>query len=209
MIKGCTGCLGGLLLLALTALMVGGAVGAAVRMLKPPAVAPPASTAADGSRAQQKLFEVARGARIVTLSESEINALLAHHLIEARGVRLAGLAVHLVGADRVEVVARVPLAQLLDEMGIPVVTGVLPRRWAAHPVWLRAGAQVRVERGSRPRLRLDVDDFAVGRQRLPARSLRLLLDPATVGLLQWPLPGHVESIAIEPGRVVIRGAASP
>ena len=65
----------------------------------------------------------------------------------------------------------------------------------------------RVSEGPRRQLRLDVESFAVGRQRLPARALRLLLDPAALGLLQWPLPEHVERVSIEPGRVVIRGAS--
>jgi hypothetical protein len=55
---------------------------------------------------------------------------------------------------------------------------------------------------------VDVDEFVIGRQRLPAPALRLLLDPAAVGLLQWTLPDHVESVAIEPDRVVIQTAAS-
>jgi hypothetical protein len=69
------------------------------------------------------------------------------------------------------------------------------------------GAHVRVSPGARRQLSLDVEDFAVGRQRLPAGMLRVLLDPAAVGLLRWPLPEHVERVSIEPGRVVIHGAS--
>src|SRR5712664_1201855 len=162
---GCAGCMGSVVALAVAALAVGGAVGATVRALARPDVPPPAATSpADGARAQRKLFDLARQGRratTVTLSEAEINALLARHLVEARGVRLGAPAARLLGAD------------------------------------------VRVDEGAPRQLRLDVEDFAVGRQRLPAAALRLLLDPAAVGLLRWPLPQDFDSVIIEPGRVII------
>ena len=75
----------------------------------------------------------------------------------------------------------------------------------------RAGAHARVEPGvtrrERRYLRLDVREFAVGRQGLPAVLLRILLDPRTLGVLRWPLPDSIEAITIEPGRVVIRLAS--
>ena len=86
------------------------------------------------------------------------------------------------------------------------MASVLPAGWQARPVWLRVGARVRVESDAHRQLRVDVDEFSIGRQRLPAPALRLVLDPAAVGLLQWTLPDQVESVAIEPDRVVIRTA---
>jgi hypothetical protein len=197
--------------LALVALAIGGAIGVGARMLdKPDAAALPPTTAADGSRAQQKLLRVARRARLdqpVVLTEAEVNALLARHLVEARGVRLNALGARLVGGDRVELTGQAPLRQLLDEAGVSALGSVLPARWLTRPLWLKVGARARVEGETRRQLRLDVEDFAVGRQRLPAGVLRLLLDPASVGLLQWPLPEHVGGVSIEPGRVVIRGVS--
>jgi hypothetical protein len=209
--KGCSGCLVTLVSVGLIALALGGVVGAGVRMLRtPPSAAPPATTAADGSRAQQKLFEVARARRLaqpITLSEAEVNALLSRHLVEARGVRLSGLSIRLIGDDRIELRGQAPLRQILEDAGLAAATGVLPGSWLARPVWIHVGAHVRVNPGVRRQLSLDVEDFAVGRQRLPASTLRLLLDPAAVGLLRWPLPEHVERVGIEPGRVVIQGAS--
>lgn len=209
--RGCSGCLVALVSVGLVALALGGVVGAGLRMLATPAAATlPATTAADGSRAQQKIFDLARSRRLaqpITLSEAEVNALLSRHLVEARGVRLNALAVRLVGDDRVELTGQTPLRQLLEEAGLSPAAGVLPARWRERPVWIHVGARVRVTPGPRRQLSLDVEDFAVGRQRLPARALRLLLDPAAVGLLRWPLPEHVRSVSIEPGRVVIRGAS--
>ena len=208
---GCSGCLGAVVTLALVALLVGGTVGATVRMLAHPDVSPPATTAADGARAQRKLFDLARPSRrgeAVVLTEAEINALLARHLVQTRGVRLASPSVQLIGGDRFVLHAQSPLRQLFDETSLGGVADLLPTRWQTRPVWLRVGARVRLEEGPRRQLRVDVDEFAVGRQRLPAPAVRLLLDPATVGLLQWTLPDHVEHVGIEPDRVVIQTASS-
>jgi hypothetical protein len=205
---GCAGCLGGLALLGLLALSVGGLVGATARMLSAP-VEVAVVTAADSSRAQQKLFDLARHARrgqTVTLTEGELNALLARHLVEARGVRLSGLNARLVGDDRLEFIARSPLRQLLDEASLAAVADTLPTAWQARPVQLRVGARVRIDDQGQRHLRVDVDEFAVGRQRLPPAAFSLLVDPATVGLLRWRLPDHIEAVAIEPGRVVVRTA---
>jgi hypothetical protein len=207
---GCSGCLALILILAVASLLIGGAVGAAVRMLAHPDVRVAPSTAADGTRAQQKLFDLARQARrgeTIALSEAEVNALISRHLVEARGVRLGTPNVRLVGGDRLVLNGQSPLRQLLDEAALGALADVLPARWQARPVWLHLGARVRVEGGPRRQLRMDVDEFAVGRQRLPTPMLRLLLDPASVGLLQWTLPDHVERVGIEPGRVVIQTAS--
>jgi hypothetical protein len=170
-------------------------------------VSVPVTSPADGSRAQRKLFDLARQARrgeTVTFTESEINALLARHLVEARGIRLTAPNARLVGGDRFVLYVQTPLRQLLDEAALGPVADLLPSRWQARPVWLRIGARVRVEEGARRRLRVSVDEFAVGRQRLPTPALRLLLDPAAVGLLQWTLPEHVEHVGIEPERVIVQ-----
>jgi hypothetical protein len=201
--------LGTIVGLALVAILVGGTVGAIVRMLADPAIAVPATTPADGARAQRKLFDLGRPRTGETVfTEAEINALLARHLVEARGVKVAAPSVELIGEDRFVVRARSPLRQLLDEAGLGLAADVLPSRWATRPVWLRLGARVRIDDGPRRHLRIDVDEFAVGRQRLPAPALRLLLDPAAVGLLQWTLPEHVQSVGIDRERVVVQTVAS-
>lgn len=207
---GCSGCLGLIVILAIASLLVGGAAGATVRMLAHPDLRVAPTTPADGARAQQKLFDLARQARrgeTIVLSEAEVNALISRHLVEARGVRLGTPTATLVGGDRVVLNGQSPLRHLLDEASLGGLADLLPTRWQTRPLWLRLGARVRVEGGSRRQLRMDVDEFAVGRQRLPAPLLRLLLDPASVGLLQWALPDHVERVGIEPGRVVIQTAS--
>jgi hypothetical protein len=176
----------------------------------PEEASPPTVTAADGARAQQKLFDLARGVyrgRSVALSEAEVNALLAHHLVEARGARVGAPGARLLAGNHVEVTAQLPLGQMLDDAGVPLVGDLLSARWRARPVWLRVGAHVHVEREPRRQLRLDVTDFTLGRQHLPARALQLLLDPAAVGLLRWALPRDIEDVTVEPGRLVIRVAS--
>lgn len=207
---GCSGCLATIGSVVLGALLLGGVLTLTVRMLALPEGGDPVTSAADGSRAQQKLVSLARQGRrpaTVTLTEAEVNALLARHVVEVRGARLAGLSARLVGGDRMELRARTPLGLALEEVGVGALAGVLPARWRTRPVHLRVGARLVIDDAGPRQLRLHVDDFAVGRQRLPSPLLRLLVDPATVALLRWRLPEHVERVGIEPGRVVIRTAS--
>jgi hypothetical protein len=206
---GCSSCLALLVVTAILSILVGGTVGAGLRMLARPELIVAPTTAADGSRAQQKLFDLGRPSKrgeAVVLSEAEVNALLSRHLVEARGVRLSTLHVKLVGGDRLVLNAQSPLRQLLDEASAGAVADLLPASWQTRPVWLRVGARLRIETNSRRQLRMDVDEFAVGRQRLPVPLLRVVLDPAAVGLLQWPLPEYVGRVEIEPGRVIVHTA---
>jgi len=205
---GCTGCLTGLILLGAMVLVLSSAIGIGTRMLRQPDLPPIVTTAADGSRAQQKLFDLSRRRRAtaetVTLTEPELNALLTRHLVEARGVQLRGSSARLIGGDRLEVTAYRPLGRILEEMSLSTVAQALPAGWRERPVWFRVGAHVRVDEEPPRHLLLDVDALAIGRQRVPALALRLLLDPGGVGLLRWSLPSHIESVTIEPGRAVIR-----
>jgi len=208
---GCAGCLSTLIVLVLLALGLGATVGVGSRLLGQPAIAPTVTTAADGSRAQQKLFELTRrrrgSAEAVIITEPELNALLARHLVEARGVQFGAPSARLLGGDRLEVMGSRPLGRILEEMSLGSVGTVLPARWMERPVWLRIGAHIRVEERPPRHLRLDVDALVVGRQRVPALALRLLMDPSGVGLLRWPLPSHIESVTIEPGRAIIKTAS--
>jgi len=208
---GCAGCLSTLVGLALVALVLVATVGIGSRLLAQPTMAPTITTAADGSRAQQKLFELTRrrraSAETVVITEPELNALLTRHLVEARGVQHGAPSARLLGGDRLEVTGSRPLGRILDEMSLGSVGTVLPGRWLERPIWLRVGAHVRMEERLPRHLRLDVDALVVGRQRVPALTLRLLMDTGVVGMLRWPLPPHIESVTIEPGRAIIKTAS--
>src|SRR5262245_8039576 len=114
---GCAGCLSTLVGLALVALVVVSAVGVGSRLLGQPTIAPAVTTPADGSRAQQKLFELTRRRRgspeTVIITEPELNALLTRHLVEARGVHLGTPSARLLGGDRLEVIGSRPLGRVL------------------------------------------------------------------------------------------------
>jgi len=203
---GCSGCLGFLVLLGLASLLLWGAVAAGARVLATPDLAVVAFSPGDGARAQQKLFVLARASRrteTVTLSEAEVNALLTRHLVEARGIRLVAPRARLIGRDRFLLDSQRPLHSLLDELSMGVLADALPERWRTRLLWIHLGGRVHTDR-DRDQLRIEIDEFAVGRQRLPVTLVRLVLDPASLGLLRWPLPAHIDHVWIEPGRLVFR-----
>lgn len=201
---GCSGCLSVVAGIGLGCLLIVGGVGLTARMLALPEATAETSSS-DGARAQQKLFALARHrAQSVALTEAEVNALLAHHVMEAKGARLTGLQVRLLGEGKLELRARTPLGRALGEVGLGWLVGLLPTTWQVRPLGLRAEATMRVQRTPPPRqLRLEVDRFLLGDQWLPAPAVRLLVDPAAVGLLQWRLPDHIDRVEVQPGRVVI------
>lgn len=212
---GCLGCLTVLIVVALVA----GSAWFCFRMLQEPAFPAVQATAADGARAQQKIFEVARrgagrsgtNGEPVVLSERELNAFLSRHLAKAADVPFSDVGLRLAGGGIAEFKGRLPLRHLLTEPPLSALAGAVPAAWLERPVWLRLGARARIEPGTtraqRRYLRLEVVEFAVGRQWLPAPLVRLLLDPPTLRVLRWPVPDGVEAVTIEKGRVVIRIAS--
>jgi hypothetical protein len=208
---GCTGCVSVVVGLALVVFVTSSLLGIGARMLAQPGTTPVLSTPADGSRAQQKLFDLTRRRRspgeTVVITEAEVNALLSRHLVEARGVQLGAPSARLLGGDRIEFTGYRPLSRILEEVSLSTLGSLLPAGWREHRVWFRIGAHVRVEEQHPRHLQVNVDALVVGRQRVPALALRFLLDPGGVGLLRWPLSSHIESVTIEPGRAVIRTAS--
>ncbi len=212
---GCVGCLS---VVIVTALLVGSAW-FGFQMLQEPDFPATLTTAAEGARAQQKIFEVARrlsgrsgaNGEPVVLSERELNAFLSRHLAEAAEARLSDVGLRLTEGGIAEFRGRIPLRHFVTEPPLSVLAGAVPAAWLDRPVWLRLGARARIEPGAtrarRRYLRLEVVEFAVGRQWLPASLVRFLLDPAMLRVLRWPVPDGVEAITIEQGRVLIRPAS--
>jgi hypothetical protein len=87
----------------------------------------------------------------------------------------------------------------------------LPTAWLDQPIWLSLRTRVTLEAsdGQRDRrhLRLDVEGFWLGRLRLPEFMLRVLLDPAALRMLRWPVPSTIEGLRIEPGRLTVQSAS--
>ena len=208
---GCASCLSAAVGLALLVLIVGAAFGIGARILGQPTITPVVTTPADGSRAQQKLFDLTRRRRghaeTVIITEPEVNAVLRDTSSRPAACSLGHRAHGYLGGDRVERAGYRPLGRILEEISLGAVGSVLPARWRDRPIWLRVGAHIRVEERPPRHLQLAVDALVVGRQRVPALALRLLMDPGGVGLLRWSLPSHIESVTIEPGRAIIRTAS--
>jgi len=212
------GCVGCLTVLIVAALLAGGAL-FGLRMLQEPEFPAILTTAADGVRAQQKIFEVARrragrsgtNGEPIVLSEHELNAFLSRHLADAADVPLSDVGLRLARDGIAQFRGRLPLRHLVSEPPLSALVGVLPAPWLERPVWLSLGTRARIELGAaraqRRYLRLEVVELAVGRQWLPAPLVRLLLDPATLRVLRWPVPDAVEAVTIEQGRVLIRTAS--
>jgi len=167
----------------------------------------------DGRRAQQKLFELSgrapsrRGDQrrlAVTLFEREINAFLTRHVSE--DLPLVDGAVRLVGNGVVEVGGRLPLRAVLgDSVGSAV--GILPRRWAGQPVWIRLRGPLRLEAGTARdgprRLRLEVESVWVGIRRVPAVVLTVLPEGPILRATRWSVSGTIDSVVVEPGRLTV------
>ncbi len=209
---GCLGCLTVIVLVALVGVTGWGIVQA----MRAPDIALAPTSAADGVRAQQKIFEILRRAgsgrpHTVSLSEREVNAFLSRHLAEAADLPLRNLAVRLPGDGRAEIAGQLPLSQLLGVAPFSALAGVLPRAWLDRGVWLSLRTRVTLEGGegarARRHLRLDVERFWLGRLRLPEVMLRVLLDPAALRLLRSPMPEAIDGLRIEPGRLVIQAAS--
>jgi hypothetical protein len=177
-----------------------------------PEIAHEVGGAADGHRAQQKLFDLAGGIAprrdqkrgAVTLTEPEINAFLTRHVSE--DLPLADGGVRLVGNGVVEVTGRLPLHAVLGD-SVSSVARLLPGRWAGQPVWLRIRGHVRLEtgaaRGDVRRLRIDPDAVWFGTRRVPAAALTVLPDGRALRATRWPVPEAVDTVVVEPGRLTI------
>ena len=184
---------------------------------------PSPGSPADGQRAQQKIFDlVQRGSASraatsrlddITLSEAEVNALLARHLGDVRGVPMSGLRVRLVGDGVAELYGQTRLRLVLAENPGALLADFLPASALDRTMWVRMGGRVRLEteatRGRPRSLRLDVERLYLGRQRVPASLARLVLPGEAGGLLRWSLPEAVVAVTVDPGVAIIRAAGSP
>lgn len=212
---GCIGCLTSVVLVAALC----GAIWAGIQVLREPDLPVVASTPEEGVRAQQRIFEIVRrgrhrgerAAETIVLSEREVNAFFSRHLAEIPDLPVTDLGLRLPGGGRAEFRARLPLRSLFGEPPLSGLAGALPAALLDRRVWLRVGTRPRLDVGAARResryLRFEVMDFAVGRQRLPAVLLRVLLDPAMLRVLRWPVPDGVDTVTVEAGRVLVRLAS--
>jgi hypothetical protein len=190
---------------------------------EPPEALPARGSAADGQRAQQRIFElIQRGtapgagtSRIeeIVLREAEINAFLARHLGGVRGVPLSAMSVRLVGDGEAEVYGQTRLRGVLGDGVGHLVADYLPAGMLDRSLWVRMRGRVLLEteatRGRPRSLRLDVERVYLGRQRMPAALARAVLPADAAGLLRWSVPEAVLAVTVDPGVAVIRASGSP
>ena len=205
------GCGCGCVTILLATLLAIGAVWVARGLFDRPATTHEIGSPAEGRRAQQRLFELTGGGTsqrrdqkraTVTLTERELNAFLARHVSDDLPLGDAGI--RLVGDGIVEVAGRLPFHALLGDQ-VSSLARALPERWAGRPVWLRLRGHLRLETGGARadlrRLRLEPESVWLGSRRLPAAVLAILPEGPATRATRWPVPGTLESVLVEPGRV--------
>ena len=191
--------------------LVAGAAWGVMRILDTPALEPARYAPSDGVRAQQKILDLARRRSRsggVVLTEAELNAFVSRHL-EPADLPLRDPMIRLRGDDVVEVAGTLPLARLLHESPLGSLADALPAGWLARPVWLTVLARTTLVMEPRRVLRLDPQRVTIGRQRVPAIVLRLVLDPSSLRFTRIGLPTDVHAVRVEPGRVLIEVASPP
>lgn len=219
---GCGGCLGTLIYLALLLGAVGGTAWVAVRALGSPDPPLPEGSVADAQRGQVKIFAILRAGEkrsgVTPLEEHavtdrEINGFISRHLGQIQGTAVEGFGIRFVGDGVADLYAQLALRRVIGERVSTRLSGELPAGWADRPLWLRLSGPVHLQRDTgrtQPRaLRMDVSEAFVGRQRVPAEVVGLLLGEDAARLLRWRVPDGVEGVTIEPGRAVVRMLSSP
>lgn len=213
--SGCAGCFTGLALVIIFGLGTAWTVSAVVRAFEVPAQVASVGGQADGARAQRKIYEIVRrpqgtgrAGNPVMLTERELNAFLSRHV--DGGLPLESLAVRLIGAGVAELTGQLPLERLMTEPPLRSVVSVVPRAWLDRRVWLRIEARPRVESRLRDPhyLKVDMERAWIGRQRIPTVALKIILSPNYLRALSWPVPGGIDAVNVEPGRLIVKVASA-
>jgi hypothetical protein len=202
---GCFGCL--VLIVAIMVVMVAAAgfLFLSGNMATAPDVQPTRFTRADGFSAQRKLYELVlresgRSTRIdpVILSEAEVNAFLSNHLAESADLPFSPLIVRFAGGQ-MELRGQTILRHLLQGPPFPQFMRYLPAEKLDQPVWVTVRGRFVIEHA-----RVDVTEFALGKQPVGKWLLWLMLGQTGSKLLRFQVPAVVDSVQIDERRAVIR-----
>src|SRR2546426_2862775 len=189
---GCLSTVVGFLAVVLLAAAGGWAV---IRLLQAPIIEPVPFSPEDGVRAQQKIVGLLRRstrAGSVVLSDAELNAFVSRHLDPA-DLPLREPAIRLRSDDLVTIVGTVSLGRLLNESPLAPLAEALPAGWLARPVWLTVRRRGGISAGAPRAPRLDPRRVVIGRQRVPALVLPLMLGPSSLRLMRITLPPHAQT----------------
>lgn len=206
---GCFGCL----LLIVTALIVVvvalGVIFLSANIFSAPDVRPVTFGRNDGYAAQQKLYEIllrqsGRSSRrdAIVISEAEANAFLAKHLDQS-GLPLSPIVVRF-SRGQLTIQGQTALRNLVKGPPLAQILPYVSDRRLDQPVWLTVRGDIRVDgTASGRRGRLEVAEFALGRQHLAGFLLWILLGPSGGGFLQWQVPAAVDGVRIGEGQLII------
>jgi hypothetical protein len=179
----------------------------------PPEVQVNRYTRADGHSAQQKLFELVlrqtgRSTRQdpVVITEQEANAFLANHLVMSAEIQLEPLIVRFANGQ-LEVQGQTPLRSLLQGPPIAQILPYVRDSRLDRPIWVTVKGRIVVEGrgsdGARNYGRVELSEFALGKQELGTWILNFMLGPTGKRLLRWQVPSVVREIQIQDGRAIV------
>lgn len=209
---GCFGCLALIVALVVIAVAALGIVFLSGNITNPPDVQPIRYSRADGHAAQQKLYELVlrqtgRSSRQdpVVITEPEANAFLANHL-EASDLPLNPLILRF-EKGQVEVRGQTPLRNLLQGPPFAQILPYVSDSRLDRPLWITVKGRLVVEgaggEGSRSYGRVDLTEFALGRQELGTWLVSFMLGPTSKRLLRWQVPSVVREIQIQDGKAIV------
>lgn len=143
----------------------------------------------------------------ILLSEREINALVARHLVETAGLRFDPFAIRLAQGQFL-LQGRTVLRNLLQGPPFAQLATYLPAAQLDRPLWITVRGYIAVrpgEPGGKPgQARVVLTEFNLGRQPVGNWPFSVVMGSAGARLLKWPVPGTLQDIDIEDRRVVIR-----
>jgi hypothetical protein len=205
---GCTGCLFVLAILlgVLIVGVLGGVLLSSAIFTIPGDVASADYTLQDGRIGQQKLAEIllrdrgfGRGKGPVVITQRELNGFLAHHLQESGRIPMKPLIVRL-APGILEIQGQTTFGRLFTGFPFSLLGDYLPRSYIERPIWVTVKGRIQHDRS---RGSLEVLDFSLGTQPISPRLLSWMLGRKGQRLLHWQMPGSVERIVIEEGRLVV------
>lgn len=209
---GCFGCLALTVVVVVIAVAALGVVFLSGNIANAPDVQPTRYSRADGHAAQQKLFELVlrqtgRSSRQepVVITEAEANAFLANHL-EASDLPLNPLIVRFAGGQ-IEVLGQTPLRNLLQGPPFAQILPYVSDSRLDRPQWVTVKGRIVIEgrgtEGTRSYGRVDLSEFALGRQELGTWLVSFMLGPTSKRLLRWQVPSVVREVQIQDGKAIV------
>jgi hypothetical protein len=210
---GCFGCLTLIVLVLVVAVGGLGLIFLSGNILDVPDTQPVKFNRGDGYSAQQKLYDLVlrqsgRSSRrdAIALTEAEANAFLANHLVETAGLPMNPLVVRF-RRGQIEITGRTPLRHLLQG---PPFAQLLPYVTDARldqPIWVTVKGRIVIEPtaagANRSYGRIDITEFALGKQDLGSWLLTVMLGSTASRLTRWQVPSVVDEVKIEDGKALI------